>query len=82
MLKNNLYSGQKNLWDSEKLFSLLHRGGEKQTAPFPNLPLPTGIAMLSLRTGVQINEEETTQALPNTEINVLFPEPPPCCPWG
>lgn len=31
MLKNNLYSGQKNLWDSGKLFSLFCQGGEKQT---------------------------------------------------
>lgn len=33
----------------------LCQGGEKQTAQFPNLFLPRGIAMLSLRSGVQIN---------------------------
>lgn len=55
MLKNNLYSGQKNLWDSGKLFSIFCQGGEKQTTLIPNLPLPTGIAVLSLKTGVQIN---------------------------
>lgn len=55
MLKNNLYSGQMNLRDLRKLFSLLCQGGEEQTVPFPNLPLPTGIGMLSLRIRVQIN---------------------------
>lgn len=42
MLKNNLYSGQKNLWDSGKLFSLFCQGGEKQTILFPNLPFAYG----------------------------------------